>query len=172
MPARDRSGFASAITENRVAVLHYRLGVPADTAQCIELRGKTRENAITAARLASYGITVESWSKSVAEARVIGYVCTDAGRIVGYCYADRHTGEIQVLALLPDYEGRGIGKTLLSHVVENLRSLGFRRLFLGCSKNPDHRSYGFYRHLGWRSTGTFDSHSDEVLELNLGVSHV
>jgi ribosomal protein S18 acetylase RimI-like enzyme len=150
-----------------VALLHYRPGVPSDTAECIELRGKTRENAITAARLASYGITVASWSKSVEEARVIGYVCTDASRIVGYCYGDRQTGEIQVLALLPDYEGRGIGKTLLSLVVENLRSSGFKRLFLGCSRNPDHRSYGFYRHLGWRSTGTLDAHSDEVLELLL-----
>lgn len=150
-----------------MAALHYRPGVPSDTAGCIELRGKTRENAITAGRLASYGITVESWSQSVAEAHVIGFVCMDGSRIVGYCYGDRHTGEIQVLALLPDYEGRGIGKTLLSHVVESLRTSGFRRLFLGCSKNPDHRSYGFYRHLGWRSTGTFDSHSDEVLELLL-----
>ena len=55
-----------------MTVLHYRLGVPSDTAECIELRGRTRENAITAARLASYGITVESWSKSVEEARVKG----------------------------------------------------------------------------------------------------
>jgi GNAT superfamily N-acetyltransferase len=127
----------------------------------------TRENAITAPRLASYGITEESWSRSVEEARVIGYVCVDGSRIVGYCYGDRRTGEIHVLALLPDYEGRGIGKTLMSLVVENLRSLGFRRLYLGCSKNPEHRSYGFYRHLGWRSTATEDTHSDEVLELLL-----
>jgi ribosomal protein S18 acetylase RimI-like enzyme len=150
-----------------VAALHCRLGVPSDTSECIELRGKTRENPITAARLASYGITIESWAKRVAEGRVIGYVCTDEGRIVGYCYGDTKTGEIEVLALLPEYEGRGIGKALLSRVVEDLRAIGFSRLFLGCSKNPDHRSYGFYRHLGWRATGTLDSHSDEVLEFLL-----
>ncbi|HEV2701446.1 MAG TPA: GNAT family N-acetyltransferase [Steroidobacteraceae bacterium] len=124
----------------------------------------TRENAISAARLASLGITLESWTKSVEAALVIGFVCTDGGRIVGYCYGDRQAGEILVLALLPDYEGRGIGKTLLSKVVEHLRALGLRRLFLGCSKTPSHRSYGFYRHLGWRSTGALDTHGDEILE--------
>jgi GNAT superfamily N-acetyltransferase len=146
-------------------MLHYRLAVPLDTGECIVLRGMTRENAITAPRLASYGITAESGAKQIEERRIIGYVCIDGNRIVGYCYGDRHTGEIQVLALLPDYEGRGIGKTLLSHVVAHLRSIGFRRLFLGCSNNPGHRSYGFYRHLGWRSTGTLDAHGDEMLEL-------
>jgi GNAT superfamily N-acetyltransferase len=148
-----------------VAVLYYRLAVPSDTVECIELRGMTRENAISAARLASYGITVETWAKSVEEARVIGHLCIDNGRIVGYCFGDQQTGEIVVLALLPDYEGCGIGKSLLSQVIENLRSIGLGRLFLGCSKNPSHRSYGFYRHLGWRSTGALDSHGDEVLEL-------
>ena len=125
----------------------------------------TRENPIRAARLASLGITVKLLSQSIERGEVMGHVCTDSGTIVGYCFGVRETGEIQVLALLPDYENCGIGKVLLSNVVEDLRSLGFNRLFLGCSKNPAHRSYGFYRHLGWRSTGEVDPHGDEVLEI-------
>jgi ribosomal protein S18 acetylase RimI-like enzyme len=148
-----------------VAAPHYRPVVPTDAAQCIQLRGMTRENPIRAARLASLGITVESSSKSIEAGEVVGHVCTDSGTIVGYCFGARDTGEILVLALLPDYEDLGIGKALLSHVVQDLRSFGFKRLFLGCSKNPAHRSYGFYRHLGWRSTGELDAHGDEVLEL-------
>jgi GNAT superfamily N-acetyltransferase len=70
-----------------------------------------------------------------------------------------------VLAVLPEYENKGVGKTLLNEVVQVLKSLGFERLFLGCSSNPETRSYGFYRHLGWRSTGLLDSAQDEVLEL-------
>ena len=145
--------------------VHYRPAVPADAAECIHLRGMTRENPIRAPRLASLGITAESSSKSIEAGEVIGHVCTEGGAIVGYCFGVRDTGEIQVLALLPDYENLGIGKVLLSRVVEDLRSLGFKRLFLGCSRNPAHRSYGFYRHLGWRSTGESDAHGDEVLEL-------
>jgi L-amino acid N-acyltransferase YncA len=74
-----------------------------------------------------------------------------------------------VLALLPEWEGRGIGKSLLQMMVADLAKLGFRRLFLGCSSDPTVRSYGFYRYLGWKSTGTFDANHDEVLELLLGA---
>ena len=72
-----------------------------------------------------------------------------------------------MLALLPQYENRGIGKTLLDLMVRDFERLGFKRLFLGCSADPATRSYGFYRHLGWRSTGTFDAFNDEVLEYYL-----
>jgi ribosomal protein S18 acetylase RimI-like enzyme len=92
-------------------------------------------------------------------------VCTYDERIVGYCFGDKHTGEIVVLAVLPQYEGCGIGKALLLQIVEDLRSFGYRRLFLSCSGDSSHRSYGFYRHLGWRPTGSFDVNDDEILEL-------
>jgi GNAT superfamily N-acetyltransferase len=129
------------------------------------LRGLTRENAISAATLASLGITVESWGNDIERGDLPGYVCTDDGRIVGYCFGDKLTGEIAVLAVLPQYEGRGIGKALLLKVVDDLRCLGHRRLFLGCSSDSSHRSHGFYRHLGWKPTGSFDAHDDEILEL-------
>ena len=46
-----------------------------------------------------------------------------------------------------------------------LRRSGGARLFVGCSADPNVRSYGFYRRLGWRSTGQIDKLGDEVLEL-------
>jgi ribosomal protein S18 acetylase RimI-like enzyme len=148
-----------------VAALQYRLAVSADAVECIALRGRTRENAISAAALDSMGITVGSWGDGIETGRLRGYLCTDDNTIVGYCFGDRESGEIVVLAVLPQYEGRGIGRSLLSQAVQDLRSLGYTRLFLGCSSDPSHRSYGFYRHLGWKATGSFDTNDDEVLEL-------
>jgi GNAT superfamily N-acetyltransferase len=144
--------------------LTYRPAVPQDIAACIDLRGKTRENAVSVERLKSLGVTHESWSRGVADGVLPGHVCLDEGRLVGYCFGDSTTGEVVVLALLPDWEGRGIGKYLLNRIVRDFTRLGFQRLFLGCSSDPKVRSYGFYRHLGWRSTGTLDAHNDEVLE--------
>ena len=69
-----------------------------------------------------------------------------------------------MLALLPQAEGQGLGRELLHRVVADLRAAGFSRVFLGCSTDPQCRSYGFYRHLGWRSTGCLDHAGDEVLE--------
>ena len=151
-----------------MAALHCRSAVFSDAPEVITLRGQTRENAVSVSGLASLGITAESWSKKIEAGDLSGYVCADNGHIVGYCFGDKHTGEILVLALLPEYEGRGIGRTLLSRVAEDLWSLGFKRLFLGCSRDPSSRSYGFYRHLGWRSTGELHAHSDEVLEMLRG----
>ena len=118
----------------------------------------------------SLGITVESWAADIRSGKLAGYVCTDMDSIVGYCFGAQETGEVVVLALLPAYEGRGLGKELLAMVASKLRSVGHTRLFLGCSRDPVSRSYGFYRHLGWRSAGVFDSHGDEVLEIHVQKS--
>jgi len=138
--------------------------MPEDAAECVSLRGKTRENAVSAARLARLGITVESWAAEIQTRKLPGHVCTVGNLIVGYCFGDSSTGEIVVLALLPAYEGHGTGKALIAKVSNRLRSIGHTRLFLGCSRDPASRSYGFYRHLGWTSTEDFDSHGDEVLK--------
>lgn len=142
-----------------------RAALPSDAADCVLMRGKTRQNAVSPERLAELGITPASWAAQIASGQLPGHVCHDGqGRLIGYCFGDRDSGEVVVLALLPDCEGRGLGRSLLQAVMQELRPLHPRRLFLGCSSDPESRSYGFYRHLGWRSTGTRDGHGDEVLE--------
>jgi GNAT superfamily N-acetyltransferase len=142
-----------------------RVAVPADIGACVDLRGRTRENAVSAERLAAAGITAAPWADDVRTGRLSGHVCLDADTLAGYCFGDRTSGEVVVLALLPAYEGLGIGRRLLDLVVEDLARGGHRRLFLGCAADPKTRSHGFYRRLGWVSTGTFDAAGDEILEL-------
>jgi GNAT superfamily N-acetyltransferase len=107
----------------------YRIAAPADVAECIEIRGVTRENAISAERLASMGITEASWSESVQDGSLPGVVCIFEGRIIGYCFGERHTGEIVVLALLPKHEDKGVGRTLLRKVSSFLFGQGHRSCF-------------------------------------------
>lgn len=147
--------------------LTFRPAVPDDVTECVALRGKTRQNAFSEEQLRSIGITAESWAENIRSGALPGYVCTVDGAIVGYCFGVRETGEIQVVALLPDFEDRGIGREVLNRTVQALAELGHRRVFLGCSRDPNSRSYGFYRHLGWRPTGRLDQYGDEILELNL-----
>ncbi len=97
--------------------MNYRKIESNDVPDLIALRGKTRENAISAEQLAALGIT---------PARVIdylrtthqGWLCAVEGTIVGFAIGDGSTGELWVIAVLPDFEGRGIGSRLLS-LVEN-----------------------------------------------------
>ncbi|MFZ6049590.1 GNAT family N-acetyltransferase [Pseudomonas sp. CR3202] len=146
----------------------YRKAVPGDAAACIDIRARTRENAFSEEQLRELGITVDTWSDGIRDGSCPGYVCCMDDRMIGYCFGDRGSGEIVVLALLPEYEGQGIGRMLLQFVVDDFKVAGFKRLFLGCSTDAAVRSYGFYRHLGWVSTGELDDAGDEVLEYRLG----
>ncbi|QSI78614.1 GNAT family N-acetyltransferase [Niveibacterium microcysteis] len=128
----------------------------------------TRENAISEARLSELGITVASWGEQVASGALLGYVFEPVERVAGYCFGDVSTGEIVVLALRPEFEGRGVGRALLHHTMLSLQILGHVRLFLGCSNRPEVRSFGFYRHLGWRPTGRVDKYGDQELEYRFG----
>ncbi|MDT7838489.1 GNAT family N-acetyltransferase [Aquabacterium sp. OR-4] len=143
-----------------------RTAVPADAAACVLLRGQTRENAVSVERLRSLGITVDSWAQDIAEGRLWGVIAEGpAATMHGYCFGDCASGEVVVLALRPEAEGAGLGRALLQAVVQQLRGQGHARLFLGCASDPAVRSHGFYRHLGWRSTGRIDRLGDEELEL-------
>ncbi|WMJ68281.1 GNAT family N-acetyltransferase [Stenotrophomonas sp. 24(2023)] len=145
--------------------IHTRDAAADDAAACIDLRGRTRENAFSADQLAALGITAESWAEGIAAGDFIGRIALDGEQMVGYGFADRESGEVLVLALLPSHEGRGIGQRLLEEVVALARDAGHQRLFLACSADPRSRSHGFYRHLGWHPTGEIDDAGDEILEL-------
>lgn len=145
--------------------IRYRNARPDDVAACIDLRARTRENAFSAAQLAELGITEERWAAGIADGDSIGRVAWEDERMASYCFADRDSGEVLVLALLPEFENRGIGRQLLQEVIDLARDAGHTRLFLACSADPRSRSHGFYRHLGWKATGEIDEAGDEILEL-------
>jgi GNAT superfamily N-acetyltransferase len=130
-----------------------------------ELRATTRENAISRERLAELGITPASVSGALARGETRGWVGVAGSHIVGFCIAHAERGEVQVLAVRPEFEGRGVGRALLSDAVAWLRIGAPPRIWLGASDDPRTRSHGFYRSLGWRPTGERDAHGDEVLVL-------
>lgn len=137
----------------------------ADTAEFVRLRGLTRENAVSVERLAGLGITADTWAAQMLRGELLGWVARRrSGEIVGYAFGHTTSGEVVVLVVMPQAEGAGLGRQLLDAVVTALRARGHTRLFLGCSTDPAVRSHGFYRHLGWTSTGQVDAWGDEVLE--------
>lgn len=179
----ERAGFEvwgtepEALRHDGRAVVEYHMALPLgrevsfrdlreqDIEKIFDVRGATRENAISRERLAAMGITPASVAGNLAARATRGWVCSSGSRIVGFCIGESATGEVLVLAVLPQFEGRGIGKTLLSLAVDWLRSFKPTRIWLGASSDPGTRSHGFYRALGWRPVGEKDTHGDEVLVL-------
>jgi ribosomal protein S18 acetylase RimI-like enzyme len=145
--------------------LLFRETLPSDIEGLFVVRARTRESPISKEGLASIGVTAESIAKQMASGRVKGWVCLDSSTLVGFCNGDEETGELLVLAVLPDYEGRGIGTFLLTRVVEWLRSAGSDTIWLAASPDTRIRAHGFYRSLGWRPNGKKQQNGDEILVL-------
>ncbi|MBM3521852.1 MAG: GNAT family N-acetyltransferase [Alphaproteobacteria bacterium] len=147
--------------------IEFKTAPPDLAAEYIRLRSMTRENGVSEERLRALGITATTWANDILSKELQGFVAQSNGELAGYCFGNTKTGEFVVLAVKPVFEGQGIGRHLLSLVVDQLKLRGHKRLFLGCSSDPSVRSYGFYRHLGWLSTGAAEQRGDEVLELLL-----
>ena len=121
----------------------------ADIPALFVVRPQTRENAMTVEELAAIGITPDSIQAAI-EGSHNGWLY-DAGReIGGFAMGDAAKSELTVMAMLPDYEGQGIGGMLLTRVEDWLRDQGCTRIWLTTDINPNLRAYGFYLHQGWR----------------------
>jgi len=144
--------------------LNYRAAKSTDLNRCATIRGLTRDNAISKETLVAIGVTDENWAPKVENGIYSGFVAEDQDKVVAYCFGDTQTGEVMVLAVLPSYEGSGVGRKLLSLIVDKLLSNGFSELWLAASPDPKIRAHGFYRHLYWQPTQTFDDNGDEILK--------
>jgi GNAT superfamily N-acetyltransferase len=143
--------------------LVFRETLPSDIEGLFSVRARTRESPTSREGLASIGVTAESIAQQMASGRIKGWVCLHESTLVGFCNGEAETGEVIVLAVLPDYERRGIGTYLLSRVVEWLRSVGSNTIWLAASPDARIRAHGFYRFLGWRPNGKKQQNGDEIL---------
>lgn len=133
-----------------------------DLSAVFRVRLSTVENAITMEELENnYDVTPETVADAM-KSDVEGWLCEDSGTVVGFAMGDRSNGEVQVVAVLPVYESNGIGKRLLTLVQDWLFSHGHEEIWLRSNPDPNIRAYGFYRKLGWQTTGRMMG-DDEVL---------
>jgi ribosomal protein S18 acetylase RimI-like enzyme len=128
---------------------------PRDVARCIWVRTQTRENRWSLEALTKAGITEESVIQRLRTTHK-GWVCNQDAQIVGFSIAYGSTGEFWVVAVLPDYEGRGIGTRLVQQGQRWLHEQGWHEIWLWTSPDQSTRAYKLYRSLGWRDCGIED----------------
>lgn len=129
------------------------------------MRQFTRENAVSAQKQRDeYGITPEKLASQMGS-DLRGWVCFDGPNLIAFSMGLRTTGEVQVVAVAPAYEGQGIGKRLLKAVCDWLFGEGLEEIWLGANPDPAVRASGFYAKLGWQRTGKVVDTDDEVLVL-------
>ncbi len=143
--------------------MHYRPTLLSDVDRTFAVRASTRQNPLTIEQLAEWGITPESVMQDYASGAWVGWVCEVEDQIVGFCTGCVATGEIVVVAVLPAFEGQGIGIRLLTEVIQQMRESGVRSFWLSASPDPLIRAHGFYRANGWIPKGETLENGDEIL---------
>jgi len=122
-----------------------------DVRSLFKVRVATRENAMSLAELESLGITEDSIKVAIEHSHC-GWLCEIEGKTVGFAMGDSDCGEMTVIALLPEYECKGIGSQLLMNVENWLHSKGCNEIWLTTDIDPDLRAYGFYLKQGWHDS--------------------
>jgi len=112
-----------------MSVLKFREITAADVQALFHVRPGTRENAMTLEELQRLGINPRSVTESLTKSTK-GWLCENASQVVAFSMADRATGEFLVIAVLPEYEGKGIGGRLMALTKEWLAASGCMRSWL------------------------------------------
>ena len=145
--------------------MRFRRAIAADLPGCMSVRGRTRDNPLSPEQLSTLGVTQDTWAPLIDGEQLQGFVAETATELVGFCFGDQSSAEVLVLAVLPDYEGRGIGRRLLRNTMEGLFVMGHSRVWLAASPDPAIRAHGFYRKLGWVWDGATNEIGDQILSL-------
>lgn len=129
----------------------FRRITAADVDELFLLRSSVRENPFSVEQLAAIGITPESVREALGK-WLEGYLCEVPGRIVGFAMADLKARELSVIAVLSDYERKGIGRELLRLTEGILWDAGYTSIWLWTGPDRTTRAYHLYKNTGWIET--------------------
>jgi GNAT superfamily N-acetyltransferase len=136
-------------------LLKYREITEEDIPALFAVRTATDENRLSREELSSLGITEDSVRERL-RGTFKGWLCQDGDLVTGFSMGDKATGELWVIAVLPEYVGRGIGSRLLTLVENWLSENGCSKLWLTTDIDKNLRAYSFYRSHGWVDTWVED----------------
>ncbi len=108
-------------------------------------------NAVKENTLSNPALVTDSDCENFMFNRGKGWVCKIDNQIVGFAIADLIEENIWALFLLPEFEGKGIGKKLQRIMLDWYFASGKEFVWLGTS--PNTRAEKFYRNSGWKQNG-------------------
>lgn len=79
------------------------------------------------------------------------WACEEQGIVIGFAALNAGGASIWALFVMPEAEGRGVGRALLGEAIAKARQLGLARITLGTAEGS--RALGFYERSGWSRIG-------------------
>ena len=124
----------------------FREAAVEDIVQIQVVRNSVKEN-----RLSNPALVTDEDCKEYLTVRGKGWVCVIDDRIVGFAIADLKDKNIWALFVHPNFEGRGIGKTLHDTMLDWYFNQTKETVWLGTA--PHTKAERFYRKAGWKEVG-------------------
>lgn len=112
---------------------------------------QTIRNAVRENRLSDPSKVTNSDVQDYILNRGKGWVYEHDGKIAGFAIGDLQDANIWALFILPDMEGKGIGKLLHDKMINWMFNQGLSSIWL--STEPGTRAEKFYHKAGWQETG-------------------
>jgi len=128
-----------------------RTATAADVDTLFDIRTSVRENYMSRAELAAIGVTPASVS-AILQGSGRAWIAWLERQAVAFSMADAARATVFAMFVRPDFEGRGLGRRLLTEAERWLFAQGCREIWLTTGTDAI-RAQGFYRHLGWTETG-------------------
>jgi GNAT superfamily N-acetyltransferase len=124
----------------------FREAVVEDIVQIQMVRNSVKENM-----LSNPALVTDEDCKEYLTVRGKGWVCVIDDWIVGFAIADLKEKNIWALFVHPDFEGRGIGKSLHDTMLGWYFDQTKETVWLGTA--PHTKAERFYRKAGWKEVG-------------------
>jgi len=135
--------------------MRFREIAPEDLPRLFDIRTAARENPYSREALAASGITAQTVAVML-DTTHRGWLCEVDGESVGFVMANGATGELWVIAVLAEHEGKGIGRRLMNLAQDWLWSKGWKEIWLVTGFDENARASHLYDKLGWRHVGIRD----------------
>ena len=132
--------------------MNFRQAIPEDIPQIQIVRNSVKENQLSNPNLIPDDLVEEFITK-----RGKGFVCEIDDKIVGFSIVDFVENNVWALFLLPEFEGKGIGKKLHQLMLDEYFSKTKETIWLSTEANS--RAETFYKKHGWKNAGF---HGNEV----------
>lgn len=138
---------------------------PKDIAACYHIRRSSRDNPLLEEDILNPDGWINAYRMCLERETERGWMAEWGGDGVGFVLGENEYGEIRELAVLPDFERRGIGQALLvtmqQWLLQNHYSLhGIIR------PDPSLSAYGFLLRRGWTLSEYVDEDGDEMFFLD------
>jgi GNAT superfamily N-acetyltransferase len=140
-----------------------------DIADIFRVRTSVRENHLDEAALAAIGITRSTVASMLENGDAKAWCVDVGGKVVGFSLAMRSSREIDALFVMPEFEARGLGSSLLDAAAAWLFGQGDGPIRL--KSDPGTRAFAFYQRRGWKpltdDPDTLTESGDRYLQLDV-----